>query len=302
MRHIPNRRDILLAEPASRLIDMADFSHKVSGISESLRISEYLRLHLGFTGALITKVKYGNVYLNGDAVHMRAEVSDGDIIEVNFPEERSYGIEPMDIPLQILFEDEHLLAVNKPTSMPTHPSRGNSLPTLANAVMGYFGGHFVFRAITRLDRDTSGIVLIAKTQYAAARLSDDMKSGKIKKIYTTVAKGIPSAPCGRIDAPIRRDSEGSMKRVVADDGKQAITDYKLIGTTLDGNSVLQIELLTGRTHQIRVHMAYIGHPLVGDFLYGERRDAGYMLHCTELEFSHPTTREIIKIESKAPFI
>ncbi len=281
---------------------MADFSHTVSGLGEAMRISEYLKGRLGFSRTLVTKVKYGNVYLNGEAVHMRAAVKDGDLIEVNFPEEASEGIPPIDIPLEVLYEDAHVLAVCKPTGMPTHPSRGNSLPTLGNAVMAYFGGDFVFRSITRLDRDTSGIVLIAKTPYAAARLSDDMKAGLWRKIYTTVVSGVPSEPEGRIDAPIRREREGDIRRIVAPDGKKALTDYRLLKVGSDGNALLEIELLTGRTHQIRVHMAHIGHALVGDFLYGERREGGYMLHCSRLDFTHPITREVITVRSDVPFL
>jgi 23S rRNA pseudouridine1911/1915/1917 synthase len=203
---------------------------------------------------------------------MRATVQNGDRIEIRFPGEASEGIPPMDLPLEILYEDAHLIAVCKPRNMPTHPSKGNSLPTLANAVMHYFGEDFTFRAVTRLDRDTSGIVLIAKTQYAAARLSEDMKAGKFKKIYTAIVGGVPEEKEGRIDAPIRREREGEMRRIVAEDGKRAVTDYQVIQVRKDGNAVLSLRLHTGRTHQIRVHMAHIGHPLLGDGKYGVNRD------------------------------
>lgn len=281
---------------------MADFNTIVSGLDEPKRISEFLMKNLGFSRTLVTKVKYDNVYLNGTAVHMRASVKNGDVIEINFPSEASENIEPMDIPLDVLFEDEHVLVVSKPTNMPTHPSRGNSLPTLANAVMGYYGGNFVFRSITRLDRDTSGIVLIAKTPFSAAKLSDDMKRGLFKKIYTAYVSGIPNPQAGIIDAPIRREKEGDMKRIVAPDGKRAITEYRLIRTLPEGNSLLEIELFTGRTHQIRVHLAHIGHPLFGDFLYGKREDVGYKLHCSKLQFPHPITRNLTTIISKPWFV
>ena len=281
---------------------MENFTKTVSGLSEPIKISDYLRRHLGFSRTLITKVKYGNVRLNGNVVHMRVLVENGNVVSVSFPDEISEGIEPMSIPLEILFEDEHVLAVSKPKNMPTHPSRGNSLPTLANAVMGYYNGDFVFRSITRLDRDTSGIVLIAKTPYAAARLSDDMKRGLFRKIYTAHVDGVPTPECGRIDLPIRRETDGDIKRIVAPDGKRAITEYRLLQRLDDGSSLLEIELFTGRTHQIRVHLSHIGHPLSGDFLYGTKSDEGYKLHCSKLVFPHPITAKMTTIISIPGFI
>ena len=276
--------------------------HIASGLSSPMRISEYLKNALHLSVTLIKRVKYGGVFLNGENVHMRAEVKNGDQIEILLPEEKSEGIPPIDLPLDVLYEDEHLLAVCKPKNMPTHPSKGNSLPTLANAVMHYYGEGFTFRAVTRLDRDTSGIVLIAKTQYAAARLSEDMKAGRFQKIYTAVASGVPEKSSGVIDAPIRREAEGEMKRIVAPDGKRAITEYEVIGVREDGNAFLSLRLLTGRTHQIRVHMAHVGHPLLGDFLYGEKNEEGYLLHCTKMEIPHPITGKTLTIVSNPPFL
>ena len=192
-----------------------------------------------------------------------------------------------------------MLAVDNPTNMPTHPSKGNSLPTLANAVMAKYGGDFVFRAVNRLDRDTSGIVLIAKDELSAYRLSESMKSGKFVKKYEAVISGCPEKKKGIIDAPIRRESEGSTRRIVAPDGKRAVTEYRVI-KELSGNAVCEIRLHTGRTHQIRVHMAHIGHPLVNDFLYGKRGDEPYSLRCVELCFSHPKNNSKITIRTEGP--
>lgn len=282
---------------------MADrIKHTVKALASPMRISEYLKTALGLSVTQIKRVKYGGVFRNGVNVHMRAEVREGDALEIVFPEERSEGIPPIALPLEILYEDESLLAVCKPKNMPTHPSKGNSLPTLANAVMHYMGENFVFRAITRLDRDTSGIVLIAKTQYAAARLSADMKAGRFEKIYTAVASGVPEKEAGRIDLPIRRECEGSMKRIVAEDGKRAITEYRTLCVREDGNAVLSLRLLTGRTHQIRVHLSHIGHPLLGDFLYGEKNDDGYFLHCTKMVIPHPITGYMLTLVSKPKFL
>ena len=179
--------------------------------------------------------------------------------------------------------------------MPTHPSRGNSLPTLANAVMAHCGENFVFRAITRLDRDTSGLVLIAKDARVANILSAQIKQGRIYKRYTALLSGIPEESHRIISAPIRRESEESIKRIVAPDGKEATTEY-FIKEIIGENALCDVVLHTGRTHQIRVHMAYIGHALLGDFLYGERSDDGYYLRCSEIGFIHPMTNEYLSIK------
>lgn len=257
-------------------------------------VKEYL-LNNGFSITQIKKAKRGEILLCDKPVTVRATVSVGDTLLIVFPDESSGAIEPIDIPIRAVYEDKHILVADKPTGMPTHPSRGNSLPTLANAVMARYGEGFVFRAITRLDRDTSGLVLIAKDGISAFRLSKDIKAGLITKKYEALVSGVPSEPKGIVDAPIRRVSEGDIKRGVFADGKRALTEYK-ITSVIDGNALCEVTLHTGRTHQIRVHMAHIGHPLVGDFLYGERRAEGYFLRCNELKFRHPITEKIIHIK------
>ena len=246
-----------------------------------IRISEYLKTKCGFSHALITKVKFGGVFINGENVHMRATVKKGDTVVVNLPHEKS-DIPPIDIPLNIIYEDDDMIAVDKPSNMPTHPSRGNSLPTLANALSAYFGEGFIFRSINRLDRDTSGIVLVAKNSYSAIKLYKKMRERGFVKKYVALVSGIPKEEHGVIDAPIEREAEGSIKRTVRLDGKPAVTEYKIIKKLPSGNSLCEITLHTGRTHQIRVHMAYIGHPLVDDFLYGEKMGEEYYLRCVRL--------------------
>lgn len=278
--------------------DMEKLELTASLGGKEIKIRDYLR-RLGFSTSLIARVKFDMVHINGAPVHMRAILKDGDRVTVYFPDEDSENIEPIDIPIDILYEDERILVVNKPTTMPTHPSRGNHLPTLANAVRAYFGAPFVFRGITRLDRDTSGIVLIAKDRLAAAALSEAMKRGEIEKTYLARVIGAPDPRSGRIDAPIEREAEGSIRRIVRPDGKNSVTEYNTLSTDNDGNALLEVRPITGRTHQIRVHMAHIGHPLKNDFLYGERTEDGtYRLHCSRLSFPHPTSGEIMTIECK----
>ena len=158
---------------------MRKITQQVEDDFDGRLIKDFLRLKLSFSVTLIKKVKFGGVFVNGENVHMRHLLSANDLVEVYLPTEDSAHVLPINEPLTVLYEDEYILAVDKPTNMPTHPSKYNSLTTLANLVRAYVGEQFVFRAITRLDRDTSGIVLIAKDQISAAALSQDMKDGKI---------------------------------------------------------------------------------------------------------------------------
>ena len=271
------------------------FCERASEGTFPITMKDYLR-HRGLSATLVKKAKYGGIHLNGEVVTVRAEVNLGDLIEIYVEDNVSEGIPPMDIPLTVLYEDEDILAVDKPTDMPTHPSKGNNLPTLANAVMGYYGGDFVFRSVNRLDRDTSGIVIIAKNQFSAGALSSSMKKGLWNKKYHALVSGIPTDKSGVIDAPIERVEEGNIKRMVREDGKRAITEYSVI-EEYEKDCLCELHLLTGRTHQIRVHMAHIGHPLVSDFLYGTPSDKEYYLRCKEISFPHPRTGEILTIKS-----
>ena len=259
-------------------------------------IKDFLKGYVGLSTTLLTKVKFGGVRVGGEVVTMRRIVHTGDEVEICLPKEDSENIEPIEGELDVLYEDDHILVVNKPTNMPVHPSRGNHLVTLANVVMAYLGDGIVFRAVNRLDRDTSGIVVIAKHQYAAGRLSEDMKHGGFEKYYTALLVRAPRAREGVIDAPIEREAEDSIKRIVRADGKRAVTEYRIREVLADGRAICDIRLHTGRTHQIRVHMAHIGAPLYADFLYGERIEGeSYSLVSSRIVFSHPITGEKMDI-------
>ena len=282
---------------------MKEIKRTVEDSLDGIKIVDYLKRALGLSVSLVKKVKFGGVFINGVNVHMRAIVHTGDTVLVKLPEEQSENIRPKEIALDIVYEDEYLIAINKPSGMPTHPSRGNSLTTLAEGVMAYFYPEsFVFRAVNRLDRDTSGIVIIAKDAVTADKLSKEMKRGGFVKKYSALVSGVPSPEKAIIDAPIERAEEGNIKREVRPDGKRAVTEYKVIRVLDDGNSILDITLHTGRTHQIRVHMAYIGHPLLYDFLYGERVEGeNYKLHARSIEFTHPFTNEKMILTKDADF-
>ena len=191
--------------------------------------------------------------------------------------------------------------------MPTHPTHGHLDDTLANALAyraAVRGEPFVFRPANRLDRNTSGIVLLAKNRFAASRLYEEMKRGTIHKTYVAITEGVPSPASGRVDAPIARADEGILMRVVRDDGAPSVTDYSVMRTSRDGKyALIALRPLTGRTHQIRVHMAHIGCPLIGDFLYGRECPEiieRHALHAVRLEFDHPTTGKLIRMSSPLP--
>lgn len=250
---------------------------------------------LGLSKNAMKNLKFGGkILLNGEAVTVRYRVKEGDELKIEFSQKFSDNIKPVKMPIDIIFEDDDILAVNKPAMMATHPSVKNHENTLANAVMAYYNGNFTFRAITRLDKYTSGVVLIAKSAVSAAKLSKLMKMGEIEKTYLALVCGNLEKR-GEIKAPIGRCSDSIIKRKITPDGKSAHTIYEVIGEN-NGKSLVRVNIKTGRTHQIRVHMAYLGAPVYGDFLYGkEVLGARTCLHCESLKFKHPSTGQDIKL-------
>ena len=296
MQQTPPRYSALMRKESSM---NERIEYKIVG--EERMLKQVLLAEVGLSVTMLKKVKYSGLFVNGERVTVRKCVKEGDVVTVVFPFDDASDIEAIEAPLDILYEDEDILAVSKPTSMPVHPSLGNHLVTLANAVMWYYRDKpFVFRAVNRLDRDTSGIVLIAKNADAAHRLSAAMKRGEFTKEYLAIVDGVTDK-CGTIRARIAREREGEMRRVVREDGKDAVTHYELIKT--DGErSLVRIRLETGRTHQIRVHMAHIGHPLTNDFLYGNGNSGdSYKLHAEKLSFPHPRTGTTVTVTAPPPF-
>ena len=279
--------------------------YTVIGNATPRLVREILQKELCLSVNAIKKVKRGGLFVDGREVTVRHLLTEGEVLTVTFPESSGSDISPYEMPLDILFEDEYLLVINKAPNMPVHPCRGNHLPTLAEGVMYYLGEDFVFRAVNRLDRDTSGIVLIAKDPDTAYRLGEQLKRGEIEKEYLAVTLGVPSPESGTIDAPIVREEEGNIRRVVREDGKRAITHYSLVSRkAIDGVdfALMRVIPVTGRTHQIRVHLSYIGTPLLYDFLYGTRVEGRhYYLHCEKVRFVHPTREEAMEIVAPCPF-
>lgn len=259
--------------------------------------------HMGFSSGIVRGLKKAEdgITLNGKPVHTNICVNRNDILSVTLRDKNSPNILPVDLPLDILYEDDDVLAVNKPRAMPTHPSQNHHDDTLANAVMYYFRGReFTFRAVTRLDCDTSGIVLVAKNAFCAQLLNNDIKNGLINKEYYAIVNGIPNPPRNVLSAPIKRVENSVILRCVSPDGKQAITEYNVLETK---NELALMHLVprTGRTHQLRVHMSYIGHPIYGDDLYGApQSEDRTLLHCGRLGFTHPITKKNMELICPLP--
>lgn len=268
---------------------MRSFSLKIDDNYSGREIKYILKNYFGFSDRLITKLKKGdNILLNGKKEYVIKTVSKGDLIEIILPEENSDNIVKENIPLEILYEDDDVLAVNKPPNMPTHPSISHFTGTLANAVMYYFRKvPFTFRAVTRLDRDTSGVVIIAKNPVTHQRLFNALTSGNFQKEYVALTQGVPSPRRGIIEAPIMRECEGIIKRKIDKNGKPAFTEYEVIDDK-NGFALIKLHPKTGRTHQLRLHLAHIGTPIFADFLYGDDvENERIRLHCGKVSFKHP---------------
>ena len=267
-------------------------------------VKQIIEREFSLSSRTLSKLKKnGGIKVNRNIVTVRFSLSESDILTLSIDDIPSQSIERVDIPLDVLYEDEDILIVNKPLGMPTHPSQGHHTDTLANAVMyRYRDTDFTFRAITRLDGDTTGVELIARNALSAQRLTHSLQNGDIKKEYAAVVLGVPEKSKGIIDAPIARCEDSIIKRKIDPDGKRAVTHYEVDFTRNDGlYSLVKAFPITGRTHQIRLHLSHIGHPIYGDFLYGDPIDGvRAYLHCRSLTFPHPMTKEIMTVAAPLP--
>ncbi|MBT2756362.1 RluA family pseudouridine synthase [Mesobacillus foraminis] len=257
--------------------------------------------------AALTDIKFkgGRLLVNGSPVTVRRILEAGDQVEVYFPpEEASPGLKGEHIPLSILYEDEYLLVIDKPAGMSTIPSREHPTGSLANGLVGYYrdiGNEATCHIVTRLDRDTSGVVLVAKHRHVHHLMSKQQKAGHLKRIYEAFAEGIFTEKKGVIEEPIGRKATSIIEREVRPDGQYACTYYQVVAE-LKGFSYVELRLKTGRTHQIRVHMSYLNHPLLGDDLYGGgieqlKRQA---LHCKNIRFIHPFSQKEMTFTAPLP--
>ncbi len=284
--------------------------YQIDATHSGMTIQDFLKSQ-GFSSQNIVELKKmpESVLINGEWVYMTRRLSTDEELIIHIQEnEVSEKIPPVNLPLDIVYEDEDILVVNKPADMPIHPSLNNYENSLGNAVAYYYAQQnkpFVFRCVNRLDRDTSGLTVIAKHMVSAGILSSmlaDKRSSGMTREYLAIVRGTVTPAKGTIDAPIARKEESVIERIVDyGRGENAITHYQVIEQK-NGHSLVSLQLETGRTHQIRVHMKHIGFPLIGDYLYNP--DTEYIsrqaLHSHRLNFVHPITKELMTFTAPLP--
>ncbi len=285
------------------------FNYEISSADADQTILQFLK-NKGYSSSNVVALKKieKSILINGVWEHVNYLLQTGDTLTIHYMEDTaSENIVATPLSLSIVYEDEDILVVDKPADMPVHPSLNNYTNTLANALMHYYsqkGEKFTFRCINRLDRDTTGLVLLAKHGISAGILSLQMQKREIHRTYLALVEGHFSAPYGTIDAPIARKGESIIEREVNFEiGEHAVTHYEVMQTCLNTDyTLLSIRLETGRTHQIRVHMQHIGHPLIGDTLYPSdcSRIGRQALHSSRLEFKHPITGKTMDFTAKLP--
>ncbi len=255
-------------------------------------------------------IENGNVLVDGKEKKISYKVQIGEVIQLNVPEAKEIGIKAQNIPIDVVHEDDDIIVVNKPKGMVVHPANGNPDSTLVNAIMAHckgrlsgIGGEIRPGIVHRLDKDTSGLLIVAKNDKAHINLSEQIKNRKVKKIYITLVRGVVSENEATINMPIGRSTKDRKKMEVRKDGKEAITHFKVL-KRYDKYTLLEVKIDTGRTHQIRVHMAQIGHPVVGDMVYSNGKNEfgiqGQMLHAKSLDFKHPITGKETHLEAELP--
>ncbi|MGG3799463.1 RluA family pseudouridine synthase [Metabacillus fastidiosus] len=256
----------------------------------------------------LTDIKFsgGAIKVNGEDVNVRHLLKNGEILTVIFPEEkRSDGLKRQKLEFQIVYEDDHCLVINKPPFLPSIPSREHQTGTLANGLADYYEENDIpstVHIVNRLDKDTSGIMLVAKHRFAHSLFSAEQKDKRIERTYTAIVHGVIENDTGIINEPIGRKADSIIEREVRSDGQTAVTHYRVL-QRFDDKTLLSLKLETGRTHQIRVHLSSMGHPLCGDTLYGGMRTEinRQALHSEHICFWHPFLEKEISFSTELPF-
>lgn len=270
----------------------------------SLKFNEFSRV------AIQRLIETEKIKVNGKKVKVSYKVNSNDIIEIEEEEVKETDLIPEDIPLDVIYEDDDILVVNKEKGMVVHPGNGNPNGTLVNAVLARckdslsgIGGEYRPGIVHRIDKDTSGLLIVAKNDKAHLNVSEQIKNHEIKKTYVALVRGRIKENEATINMPIARSQNDRTKMAVRKDGKEAITHIKVLKKYKD-YTFIEVNIETGRTHQIRVHMAQIGYPIVGDFVYSNGKNpfgvVGQMLHSMKLEFKHPITNQDMKLEAPIP--
>ena len=286
--------------------------YKIEEIQNHIRLDKAIsELNSDLSRMMIQKlIEEEKILVNGKKEKASYKVKIGDEIEVQEIELKEVEIKPQDIPLDVLYEDQDIIVVNKAKGMVVHPANGNLEGTLVNALMARckdslsgIGGEIRPGIVHRLDKDTTGVLLVAKNDKAHIELSNQIKNREVKKIYYALVRGNLKDDEATIDMPIARSKKDRKKMAVDKDGKNAITHFKVI-ERFQNYTLVEVKIETGRTHQIRVHLSYIGYPIVGDEVYSNGKHPfgvkGQMLHAKSLEFSHPITGKRMKIEAPIP--
>ena len=289
---------------------------QVKAINEKIRLDAYISKEIeDLSRSMIQKLlEEDKINVNGKIEKPSYKVQEGDIIEVSIEKPKEVKIEAQDIPLDIIYEDNDILVVNKQKGLVVHPANGNPDGTLVNAIMAHckdslsgIGGELRPGIVHRLDKDTSGLLIIAKNDKAHIQVSEQIKNREVKKTYIALVRGTIAEDEATINMPIGRSTKDRKKMAVTKNGKDAVTHFRVLNryTTNKGSyTLLEIKIDTGRTHQIRVHMAEIGHPVIGDSVYSNGKNEfgveGQCLHAKRLEFVHPITGKEMKLEAPLP--
>ena len=280
---------------------------------ENIRIDAYLSKKLEMSRVAIKRLlENEKIYVNKKIVKPSYKIQLNDVIMVENEEPTEISIKAQDIPIKVLYEDNDILVVNKPKGMVVHPANGNPDGTLVNAVMAIckdslsgIGGKIRPGIVHRLDKNTSGAIIIAKNDVAHIKLTDMLKNHEIEKTYIALVRGIIKENDATINIPIARSTSDRKKMAVARNGKEAITHFKVLKRSYENDcTLLEVKIETGRTHQIRVHLSYIGHPVIGDDVYSNGKNKwgikGQCLHAQNLKFKHPITGKQMDIQAELP--
>lgn len=274
---------------------------------QGMIIRDFLQDVHSFSRRMVVAIKFdgGKMLVNGSAETVRYRLVTGDRLTIIFPpEKKGYHMTPEKMPLDIIYEDADILVIHKKAGIATIPSSHHQSGTIANGVLAHYeerGIPYTVHVVTRLDRDTSGLLLIAKHRHSHSLIAQSQINGQVKRSYKAIIEGRLGQKQGVITANIGRKEGSIIERTVTERGKKAITHYQAVSET-PRHTLVDVQLETGRTHQIRVHFSHMGHPLAGDDLYGGKQDdmSRQALHCSHISFEHPVSKEMISFEAPIP--